>query len=119
MVSEGPAASRPRVPPRLIGDIYDEFTHDHSVCKGNDSRVTFERTVHYESRYQTFMNSAHVADRVPNKFFILLDLNFFVDSSHRVFRPLIEINTPWCLTPPQPRRPCHPLTPRVTPGGSC
>src|SRR4029450_10589905 len=102
MVSEGPAASRPRVSARLIVDIDEEFTQDHSVCKGNDSRVTFERTVHYESRYQTFMNSAHVADRVPNKFFISLDLNFFVDSSHRVFRPLIEITTPWWFCPPRP-----------------
>lgn len=57
-VSEGLAASRPRVAARLIVDVDDEFTHDHSVCEGNDSRVTFEFTVHYEPRYQTFMNSA-------------------------------------------------------------
>src|SRR2546428_4384975 len=99
MVSEGLAASRPGVSARLIVDVDDEFTHDHSVCKGNDSRVTFEFTVYYEPRYQTFMNSTHIADRIPNKFPTSLDFNFFVDRSHRILlRPLIEILTPWWLT---------------------
>ena len=100
MVSEGLAASRPRVSARLIVDINDEFTHDHSVCKRNDSRVTFESTVDYEPRYQTFMNSAHIADRVPNKFFASLDCNYFVDSSHRVLlRSLIDRLTLTSLSP--------------------
>jgi hypothetical protein len=30
------------------------------------------------------MDSAHIADRIPNKFFSSLDFNFFVDSSHSV-----------------------------------
>jgi hypothetical protein len=66
MVSQGFAASRPRVSARLIVDVDDEFTHYHSVCKDNDSRVTFKFTIYYEPRYQTFMNSTHITDRVPN-----------------------------------------------------
>ena len=82
MVNEGRAASRPRVSARFIVDVDDEFMHDHSVCKGDDSRITFESTVYYEPRDQTFMDSAHITDRVPNKFFISLDFDFFVNSSH-------------------------------------
>jgi len=84
MVSEGLAASRPRVPARFIVDIDDEFTHDHPVCKGNDSRVSFEFTVHYEPRYQTLVYGAHIADRIPNKLLASLDCDFFVDTSHKV-----------------------------------
>jgi hypothetical protein len=43
----------------------DERWYDHSVCKSNDPPVAFEFTAHYEPRWQTFMNSADVADRVP------------------------------------------------------
>ena len=90
MVCEGLAASRPGMSARLIVHGDDEFTHDHSVCKSDDSRVTFEFTVHYESRYQTLMDRAHVADRVSNKFFTSLDFNFFVDRRHSVLlRPCI------------------------------
>jgi hypothetical protein len=82
VVSEGLAASRPRMSAGLIIDIDDELTHDHSIRKRNDAPVTFEFTVYYEAWYQTFVNGADIADRVPNKFFASLDFNFFVDSSH-------------------------------------
>jgi hypothetical protein len=38
------------------------------------------------------MDRANIANRVPDKFFTSLDLNFFVASSHRVsFRPFIRL----------------------------
>jgi hypothetical protein len=83
MVREWLTASRPGVSAALIVDIDYEFTYDHSVCEGNDSRVAFELTIYDKSRHQTLMNGAHIADRVPNEFPTSLDLNFFVDSSHR------------------------------------
>jgi hypothetical protein len=78
MVGEGPAASRPRVPAGLIVDVDDELTHDHSVCKGNDAPVTFEFTIYHEPRHQTFMNSANIADRVPNKFFVSISISLWI-----------------------------------------
>src|SRR4029077_15123785 len=84
MVSQALAAGRPRVSAGLIVDVNDEFTHDHSVCKGNDSPVTFEFTVYYEPGYQTLIDRAYIADCVSNNFFIPLDFDFFVDSSHSV-----------------------------------
>src|SRR5678815_3543126 len=102
MVSEGLAASRPRVPAGLVVDVDDKFTRDHAVCEGDDSRITFEVTVHYEAGYQSFMNSTYIADRVPNKFLAAVDFHFFVDRSHRVLlKPLI--NTCLLYTSPSPR----------------
>jgi hypothetical protein len=84
MVSELLAASRPGVSAAHVVDIDDEFTDDHSICKGNDSRVAFELTIYDKSRHQALMNGTHIADRLPNEFLTSLDLDFFVDSSHKV-----------------------------------
>ena len=73
MVSEGRAPSRPGVPAGLIVDVDDEFTHDQPVGKSKNSPVTFEFTVYDEPGYETFMNSADVADRGPNEFLVSLD----------------------------------------------
>ena len=98
-MSEGLAASRPGVPTGLIVDVDDELTRDHSVCEGDDSRVTFELTVHNEARYQSFVNSAYIPDRVPNKLLAAVDFHFFVDSSHRVLlKTLIDTRTPEGIT---------------------
>jgi hypothetical protein len=84
VMSEGLTASRPRMPVSLIVDGDNELTHDHSVRKRNDAPVAFEFTVYYEPWYQTFVNGADIADRVPNEFFASPDFNFFVNSSHGV-----------------------------------
>jgi hypothetical protein len=65
-----------------IVDIDDEFTNNHSICKGNDSRVAFEFAIYDKSRHQAPMDGAHIADRVPHEFLTSFDLDFFVDSSH-------------------------------------
>jgi len=69
----------------LVVDIDNQFTHDRAVSKCHDAPITFEFAVCYEPRHQTFMNSAHVADCIPNKFFVPLNFNFFADSGHNVF----------------------------------
>jgi len=85
MVSERLTPGRPRVPASPIVDSDNQFTHDHSVAKRHGAPVTFEFTIDYKSRHQTFMNSAHVADCIPNKFFVPLNFNFFADNGHNVF----------------------------------
>src|SRR5215470_18642532 len=104
MMSEGLTASRPRVSASLVVDIDNQFTHDRAVSKCHDAPITFEFAVCYEPRHQTFMNSAHVADCIPNKFFVPLNFNFFADSGHNVFLgSLISIKdlSNWCA--PQTR----------------
>ena len=79
---------------RLIVDVDDEFTHDHSVCKGNDSRVTFESTVHDESGYQTFMDSAHIVDRVQtNSLFRSIAISLWIVAIGFKLGPLIDTNS--------------------------
>jgi hypothetical protein len=94
VVNQGLAASRPRMAAGLIVDGDDQFTHDHSVCKRYDSPVTFLFTIRDKARYQTLMNGAHIADRVPDKFFTPLDRNFLVDSSHSLsFQPVESVHS--------------------------
>jgi hypothetical protein len=86
MMYERLPAGRPRMSARLIIDGNDELTNDHPIAKCNDSPIPFELAVDYEPGHQTFMDSSHITDRVPNEFFTALDLDFFVDGSHLVLQ---------------------------------
>jgi hypothetical protein len=59
------------MPTSLIVNREDEFANDHSVTNvAIRSRGGF--TITDEPGHQAFMNSAYIADRVPNKFFAAL-----------------------------------------------
>ena len=67
---------------RFIVHVYDKFKNNHAVAEGYGSPVTFKLTINDKTRHESLMNSANVANCVPNRFFTSIDFDLFNDGSH-------------------------------------
>ena len=84
MVRQWLGTSRPNVPASLVVDVNNQFPHDHSVCERHHSCLSLQFAVHDEPRHQSFMDGAHVTNRIPNKVFASFNVNFMLNCRHKI-----------------------------------
>src|SRR5262245_43327651 len=97
MVRERLSTSRPGMTTGLVVHVDNKLAYHHSVGKGEKTRAPFEFAIYDKAGHQALMNRTHVADGVPNKLLASLDLDFFMDGSHRISVRLWYARHPYIL----------------------